>query len=112
MCCALVLLALVDNTDGIGATITNGDRTSNFINMRTWAEREVGSDVRLFAESPEKIAELLALSLAVAPEQSGDTTIDGTFVSYHFTRYGEDGEVISMYSAPYYVNAEKERVKH
>jgi len=56
---ALVLLALIDNADQINATITDGQLKKGFINAREWADDTVGCDVRDYAESPEKLQELI-----------------------------------------------------
>jgi beta-lactamase regulating signal transducer with metallopeptidase domain len=56
---ALLLLALVDNAEGVRAVLTDGNREVAFNNAREWADYTVGCDVRDYAESPEKLQELI-----------------------------------------------------
>ena len=72
---ALILLALVDNADGIRTVLTDGDREVEFIATREWADDTVGEDIRNYAESPEKLQELMELPLAVT-ESKEDIIID------------------------------------
>ncbi len=65
---ALLLLALIDNADQISATLINGNLKRGFINAREWADDIVGRDIRDYAESPEKLQELIDFPL---------TTMDG-----------------------------------
>ena len=58
---ALLLLALVDNAEGVRAVLTDGMREVGFANDREWADYTVGGDVRDYAESPEKLQELINL---------------------------------------------------
>ncbi|HZK27229.1 MAG TPA: DUF5301 domain-containing protein [Thermoclostridium sp.] len=58
---ALLLLALVDNAEGVRAVLTDGKREVGFVNGREWADYTVGGDVRNYAESPEKLQELINL---------------------------------------------------
>ncbi|WP_273226005.1 M56 family metallopeptidase [Geosporobacter ferrireducens] len=60
---ALILLALVDNANGVRTVLTDGKREVGFINARKWAEETVGRDVRDYAESPEKLQALIEMSL-------------------------------------------------
>ncbi len=60
---ALILLALVDNANSVRATLTDGKRVVGFVNGREWADYTVGQDVRNYAESPEKLQELIDMSL-------------------------------------------------
>ncbi|NLJ58940.1 MAG: DUF4825 domain-containing protein [Tissierellia bacterium] len=62
---ALILLALVDNAKGVRATLTDGKREVGFINAREWADYTVGQDVRNYAESPEKLQELIEMPLMI-----------------------------------------------
>ncbi|MGI6098094.1 MAG: M56 family metallopeptidase [Dethiobacteria bacterium] len=59
---ALLLLALIDNADQISTSITDGKLKKGFINVREWADDTVGRDVRDYAESPEKLQELMDFS--------------------------------------------------
>ncbi|MEY8352997.1 DUF4825 domain-containing protein [Lachnospiraceae bacterium 54-53] len=59
---ALLLLALVGNADQITAVFTDGSGEMSFINDREWADEIVGCDVRDYAESPEKLQELIDFS--------------------------------------------------
>lgn len=65
---ALLLLALVDNAEGVRAVLTDGKREVGFINGREWADYTVGGDVRNYAESPEKLQELINLYNANSTE--------------------------------------------
>lgn len=56
---ALLLLALIDNADQISSSITDGKLRKGFINVREWADDTVGRDVRNYAESQEKLQELI-----------------------------------------------------
>lgn len=56
---ALLLLALVDNAEGVRAVLTDGEREVGFVNGREWADYTIGGDIREYAESPEKLEELL-----------------------------------------------------
>lgn len=56
---ALILLALVENADGVRATLTDGNREVSFNNGREWADYTVGNDIKSYAESPEKLQKLL-----------------------------------------------------
>lgn len=69
---ALLLLALVDNADGVRAVLTDGEREVGFINGREWADYTVGEDVRNYAESPEKLQELIAFAQKTAITESGE----------------------------------------
>jgi hypothetical protein len=60
---AILLLALVDNADSIHAVLTDGEREIRFTNDRKWAEYILGCDVREYAESPEKLQELINLEV-------------------------------------------------
>lgn len=61
---ALILLALVDNANGVRAVLTDGKREVGFINTREWADYTVSEDVRNYAESPEKLQELIGFPLS------------------------------------------------
>lgn len=57
---ALLLFALIDNLEDFYVTIDNPpDDGTAFHYIRSWADELVGSDVRNYSESPEKIRELL-----------------------------------------------------
>lgn len=56
---ALILLALVDNANGIRAILTDGKDEVDFANDREWADSTVGCDIRDYSESPEKLQGLL-----------------------------------------------------
>ena len=58
---ALLLLALVDNAEGVRAVLTDGKREIVLDNGREWADHTVGGDVRSYAESPENLKELINL---------------------------------------------------
>lgn len=79
---ALVLLALVDNAEGIRATLTDGQREVGFINGREWADYTVGEDVRNYAESPEKLGELMGFSFASGAATQVRTHIEGGTLVY------------------------------
>lgn len=74
---ALLLLALVDNAEGVRAVLTDGKREVGFINGREWADYTVGCDVRNYAESPEKLQCLISFAenneKAVPAQQGGLT---------------------------------------
>lgn len=55
----LVLLALIDNADQISLSITDGNLKKGVITTREWADEIVGGDVRDYAQSPEKLQELI-----------------------------------------------------
>mgnify|MGYP000913796721 CR=1 FL=1 len=77
---SLLLLALVDNAEGIRAVLTDGKREVGFINGREWADYTVGGDVRNYADSPEKLQELILFKVSplvdypegYSPEQKND----------------------------------------
>ncbi|ACL21241.1 peptidase M56 BlaR1 [Desulfitobacterium hafniense DCB-2] len=79
---ALILLALVDNAGGIRATLTDGQREVGFINGREWADYTVGEDVRNYAESPEKLQELMGFSFASGAATQVRTHIEGGTLVY------------------------------
>lgn len=83
---ALLLLALVENAGGVRAVLTDGHREVGFISGREWADYTVGSDVRDYAASPEKLQQLIdfAASETVAAE-------------YSIIKLGKNGEVLSGY---------------
>ena len=58
----LILLALIDNAKGVRVTLTDGKREVEFINGREWVDYVVGEEVRNYAESPEKLEELIDFS--------------------------------------------------
>ena len=58
---ALVLLALIDNVDEIRSTFTDGEQELGFKREREWANDIAGRDVRDYADSPEKLRELIDL---------------------------------------------------
>lgn len=61
---ALILLALIDNADGVQATLTDGDREVSFRYGLEWANSMVGEDIKNYAETPEKLKELINLEPA------------------------------------------------
>lgn len=61
---ALLLLSLIDNADGVQVTLTDGDREVNFMYGLEWANSTVGEDIKNYAESPEKLKELINLEPA------------------------------------------------
>jgi beta-lactamase regulating signal transducer with metallopeptidase domain len=63
---ALILLALVDNAEGVRAVLTDSKREVGFINTREWADYTVGEDIRNYAESSEKLLELIEMPLTEA----------------------------------------------
>ncbi|HOJ09356.1 MAG TPA: hypothetical protein PK733_02040 [Clostridiales bacterium] len=69
------------------AVLTDGKREVGFINTREWANYTVGGDVRNYAESPEKLQELIAFPITEAAS-----------AQYSFAKLGKNGEVISGYS--------------
>ena len=74
---ALLLLALVDNAEGVRAVLTDGEQEVGFINGREWADYTVGGDVRDYAESPEKLQELISFTedfVNAIPAQQGGLT--------------------------------------
>ncbi len=52
---AVILLTLVDNADGVRTILTDGNREVGFMNTREAAEKLLDTDIRSYAESPEKI---------------------------------------------------------
>ena len=58
---SLVLLALIDNADQVRSTILNDEDKLKFVRDRGWADDFVGSDVRDYSKSPEKLGELIDL---------------------------------------------------
>ena len=79
---ALVLLALVDNAEGVRATLTDGQREVGFINGREWADYTVGEDVGNYAESPEKLQELMGFSFVSGAATQVSTHIEGGTLVY------------------------------
>mgnify|MGYP001409918188 CR=1 FL=1 len=63
---ALILLALVDNANSVRAVITDGKREVGFNNGREWADYTVGENVWNYAESPEKLQELINMPLTAS----------------------------------------------
>ncbi len=56
---ALLLLALVDNAEGVKSLVTDGTFEVGFNYGREWADETVGSDVRNYAESAVQLQELV-----------------------------------------------------
>ncbi len=81
---ALLLLALIDNADGVRAVLTDGSREVGFINGREWADYTVGQDVRSYAQNPESLRELIDFS-----------TSETVAVEYAIMKLGKNGEVLS-----------------
>nr|WP_242834017.1 M56 family metallopeptidase [Desulfitobacterium hafniense] len=79
---ALLLLALVDNAEGVRATLTDGQREVGFINGREWADYTVGEDVGNYAKSPEKLQELMRFSSASGTATQVRTHIEGGTLVY------------------------------
>lgn len=76
---ALILLALVDNADYVRAVLTDGERELGFTNGREWADYTMGRDVRDYAESPDKLEELLALKFSNSDSaDKGDQALNPT----------------------------------
>jgi len=81
---ALFLFALVDNLEDFYVTIDNPpDDGAAFHYTRSWANEIVGSDVREYAQSPDKLQELLGSPVSETP-------------SYRIAKL-ENGEVVSEY---------------
>lgn len=59
---ALLLLALVENAEGVRAVLTDGTREVGFIHVREWADYTVGGDVRDYAATSEALQKLIDLS--------------------------------------------------
>lgn len=106
---ALLLLALVDNAEGVRAVLTDGEREVGFINGREWADYTVGGDVRNYAESPEKLQELILFTKDAkktepfanypgdySPEQGEK---DGMFVVIHGKVFGSSLSVMEQFLA-------------
>ncbi len=58
---SVILLALIDNADQIMSRIINTEDDFLYVINREWADDLVGSDVRDYAKSTEKLGELIAL---------------------------------------------------
>lgn len=56
---ALILLALVDNAEGVSSVLTDGTSEVGFHYGRQWAEESVNGDIRDYAVSPEQLQELI-----------------------------------------------------
>lgn len=108
---ALILLALVDNVNGIRATLTDGKHEVGFINVREWADYEVGEDIRNYAKSPEKLQELINFSFTSmnGEEELGDFSSypqdysaeqgvkDGFFVAVHGEVKGDSQSLLNVF---------------
>lgn len=84
---ALLLLALVENADGVRAVLTDGSREVGFISGREWANYTVGRDIRDYAASAEKLQELI--------DFTASETVD---VEYSIMKLGKNGEALSDYA--------------
>lgn len=82
---ALLLLALIDNADDVRAVLTDGEREVGFSNGREWADYTVGRDIRDYAESPEKLQELIAFPVA-----------ETVFTTYSLAKIQENSDVASV----------------
>ncbi len=89
---ALLLLSLIENADEIQATLTDGSRKVSFTNGREWAVHTVDGDVRDYAQSPEKLQELIDFIGA-------ETTAETVATKYSIMKLGKNGEVLSEYSS-------------
>ncbi len=89
---ALLLLSLIDNADEIQATLTDGSRKVSFTNGREWANNTVDGDVRDYAQSPEKLQELIDFI-------SAEKTAETVSAKYSIMRLGKNGKVLSEYSS-------------
>lgn len=97
---ALILLALVDNANGVRAVLTDGKREIGFINAREWADYTVGEDVRNYAESPEKLQELIDFPLSP----------DNTAVNIENTNGSQQGDLrpMLMHDGTIYLDTNKQ----
>ncbi len=84
---ALLLLALVDNADGVRATLTDGSRRAVFLTNRQWGEELVGGDLRGYAQSPETLQELIGFPMAPTGDES-----------YSIAKLGRNGQPVFSYS--------------
>lgn len=89
---ALFLLALIENADEIQATLTDGSRKVSFTNRREWADHTVDGDVRDYAQSPEKLQELIDFI-------GSGTTAETVAAEYSITKLGKNGETLFKYSS-------------
>lgn len=79
---ALLLFALIDNLENFYVTIGNPPDDGTALHyIRSWADELVGGDVRDYAESPEKIRELIDFSVAEIPLYSIERLEKGKIVS-------------------------------
>lgn len=85
---ALLLLALVENADSVRTVLTDETRQVEWISSREQADDTVGSDVREYAASPEKLRELIAFS-----------TEKTVTAEYSIAKLGKKGERLAEPSA-------------
>lgn len=89
---AILLLSLIENANEIQATLTDGSQKVSFTNGREWADHTVGGDVRDYAQSREKLQELIDLI-------GSATTAETVAAEYSIMKLGKNGEVLSEYSS-------------
>ncbi|MNO70197.1 Methicillin resistance mecR1 protein [compost metagenome] len=84
---ALLLFALVDNLQDFYITMKDSEQDEPAFHYdRTWADEIAGRDVREYAESPEKLQELLDLFGS-----------ESTFAQYNIAKLGKNGEILDGY---------------
>ena len=99
---ALILLALVDNADGVRAMLTDGKREVGFINGREWADYTVGEDVRNYAESLETMQRLIDMPIPSVPSTPQQQTL--TF----WVKPDEPPQIIGEVAAAQWLNSYKD----
>lgn len=94
---ALLLFALIDNLEDFYVTIDKPlDDGTAFHYTRSWADELVGGDVRDYAESPEKLQDLINFSTAETPSYSVAKLINGEIVSEYPLETEQLAEAIIM----------------
>ncbi|MNI53607.1 hypothetical protein D3C73_1084530 [compost metagenome] len=84
---ALLLFALVDNLQDFYITMKDSEQDEPAFHYdRTWADEIAGRDVREYAESPEKLQELLDLF-----------GTKSAFAQYNIAKLGKNGEILDGY---------------
>lgn len=90
---ALLLLALVENAEEIRSTLTNGgNQKTQFNYEREWADKQVGRDVRSYAESPEKLRELIDFEQPAAGATAGTEALVNSY--YHAAQSAHAFEIL------------------
>lgn len=85
---ALLMLALIENADRIWTTLTTNEGGEvRFTNVRDWANDMVGSNLRDYNQSPEKLQELIDFPI-----------VETNPIQYSIVALGKNGELVAEMS--------------